>query len=1633
MATSDDQILMGQMNAQRDFVLPKRPKREAEITDDLEARMTDAVFSTDDTSDASYRIGDPDMRSIVVEDKKRMQDDESGFANQFYSSLESTIFMDNPRLAGRAIEGMGRVAGIDSMREFGENIVADFEAAPDKEKFVPRVSTYKDVDGLNSALDYVGSTLGQGLGSIGVSLAGAGAGALGGAAVGSVVPGAGTAAGAVAGGVTIGASGSSFILNYGDTYEYLMEQEGMDADEAARFALVPGAIMGALDAFAVGKLLGPAKKELSSNIIKRTGQLAARGAGTEAVTEAAQQVVQESAGEIAEAAGYATNDITFQQRFENVVNAGIAGGLTGGVVGGATSPFKKPTEVPAPPSKPEPDEFGIPPFSLNEEFLTDDNIDQIKNIVRPGYAYFTNSVGSRTQAPRAKKLGGVNVIGQGIAESGLLFNERNKGLRIRPFMYPLGAMEDADGTSVVERLKEAVERGDYLRNAPLTFVYELPIGDVPFQSKVVDGTTIYPGRDDVILNAAKALGSPGTELATAAAASIKEQRGVSRGRDLNRVMPPEFIKGVFVNGELMTLDDYKASLGLQTSAETQQAIEASAEISQQEEQTPAAGDMGLPPVGADTQFSINEKEVQTRFRTHSPVFKRVLAQTLSKIEPSREDVRLLNPLEANLIKLQLNKRFGADSFNPNDMTGRLFHDYYLDEQEIMRAQPTFDTIEDFEAQRELERTGGPVYLKGEGHFGPAPQPKRTQQYDPRPAKAFRVPRFTEAAEARRERQRDLADRGLMIERRKMVRDEYGFNEAEAIMAAVMSDEELDQFVKDQPVFRTEGIRFEDLKSVVRLPEDFEADPYDGPMYSIIKKGTEAWKNIMDFDRKKEAESMGIQPVKIDPSRSFPGGEKAPEAPARSVPTKTDQTTEVETTKGVVEEAGRFEVNMAQMAARLGQSMYAGNLSQVVIKEGIQNSFDAIKAMQSKGIGSSQIHIIVNDDDRTIQIVDDGSGMTLDIVKKAFLTLGGTHKEDTSAENSSGGHGMAKMAFLLGPERFQLETVRDGKRILIDATPLEIMNNDFKIKIEDGQPVVTDEQASYAVREMGEVEGHGTKITVKIPKTYTNPRNGKQQDVAMPYKSIGFLTEPLIGNVEVRYSEATTNYDSDGNRTGETVDPPKILNMGSNLDLSSYNKYTTVEFDWGRADLYIQDDRSDYPEAKILSSGLYQFEGAASLGLYSDPGFPYKIIVDIKPSVRSGESPLYPFNNSREGFAAPIKQDVNALGEYIKDIGFERDAQATAETFANAVSMERIDMEDVGGSFADARKAMLDSFADERRDADVTALEMEQERQEVSVTRIDSDSKKIIEIMKDGRKREKDYGKPKLEADKNPSMVAREIVETARRGEGFGNIDPSKPLFHNNTNVDYFAALKELPESERPTSAEEFFTELGSIVVEFREVCAESLSEYGGNAYKELNNPRATYASGISIDKDYHGVHVRAPYRAFFINPLPMSTYRVTHPYSAMESTLHTLLHEVTHVTQQGHNEHFTTEIFKNYTRLAESGHMEAFRNALKEVYGKHWKTFNSLRKIYGKHSTRNIGKSLEGSESRVRQGQGSIGIDRESAGDSPDVVSSEGYGQPDISRRTSRGTRPPRRSTEASEILASRVVEGLKRKDKTKK
>lgn len=436
---SDDQLLLNNSRSSRQFVLPESA--------DTDSTLPDLLGETLPTSPA-YEIAEPNMGALIVEDKIRQQNDDSGFANQLFGSLEQTIFQDNPRLSGRAIEGMGRVTGIDAMKEFGENIVREFDESPDKERFMPRVASYRDVDGLNSALDYMGSTLGQGLGSITMTLGGAAVGAGAGAAVGSVVPGAGTAAGAVSGGVAGGAAASSFLLNYGDTYEYLMEQEGMDADEAANFALVPGSIMAALDAFAVGKLLTPVKQNVASNVIRRTGQLAKRGAGLEAVTEAAQQVVQESAGELAEATGKAPNDIEFRQRFDNTVNAFIAGGLTGGVVGAATSPFQVPTE--AKPEAPPPSRAS---FEVKDELDTSVEDLQQQNRAR------------KTRFEEINQQFGAGLISQSEFDSLAAENQAEHGyLQTYIEFYESDAIPKIQSARYLERLRKDLSEGTINQN-----------------------------------------------------------------------------------------------------------------------------------------------------------------------------------------------------------------------------------------------------------------------------------------------------------------------------------------------------------------------------------------------------------------------------------------------------------------------------------------------------------------------------------------------------------------------------------------------------------------------------------------------------------------------------------------------------------------------------------------------------------------------------------------------------------------------------------------------------------------------------------------------------------------------------------------------------------------------------------------------------------------------------------------------------------------------------------------------------------------------------------------------------------------------------------------------------------------
>jgi hypothetical protein len=305
----------------------------------MDAEQTERWFGAIDARE--------DEREAAEAEAEAEFEAESGFTTQLLGSLERTVMKDNPRMGAKAVEGLGRVAGSQAMIDFGSKTAAEYDTSDDPAAFSPRIESIYDAEGFQDYIDYAGSTLGQGVASIGTMVAGGVAGAAAGAPLGLS-------------GVTapVGAFTAGFIQNYGDLYDTLVEQEGMDPNDAAKYALIPAGIMGALDTTGVIKIVKPARDGLSRNLVKRTAQLAIRGGGNEAVTEAAQQVVQESAGEIAEVTGLATKDIEFSQRFENVVNALVAGFIPGFTLGGASAVRVRPEDdAPAPPAAPAPEEI----------------------------------------------------------------------------------------------------------------------------------------------------------------------------------------------------------------------------------------------------------------------------------------------------------------------------------------------------------------------------------------------------------------------------------------------------------------------------------------------------------------------------------------------------------------------------------------------------------------------------------------------------------------------------------------------------------------------------------------------------------------------------------------------------------------------------------------------------------------------------------------------------------------------------------------------------------------------------------------------------------------------------------------------------------------------------------------------------------------------------------------------------------------------------------------------------------------------------------------------------------------------------------------------------------------------------
>jgi hypothetical protein len=652
-----------------------------------------------------------------------------------------------------------------------------------------------------------------------------------------------------------------------------------------------------------------------------------------------------------------------------------------------------------------------------------------------------------------------------------------------------------------------------------------------------------------------------------------------------------------------------------------------------------------------------------------------------------------------------------------------------------------------------------------------------------------------------------------------------------------------------------------------------------------------------------------------------------------------------------ERQGKLKSDEEQMLRIFSGSMYGAGIQDVAVKELLQNAFDSVKEAVYKGVlkGPGKIDIILNDQDRTITVTDNGIGMTTQIVDDGFFTVGGT-KKDVPPELRSGGYGIAKVAFMTSTAELSLDTVRDGVRnIVAGATPVQIRNGDFVIKTE---------RASK--------DEHGTTVVVKIPETYID-RNGKESDVY-------FLTDPsyitplkrsLVGPVEVNF----TGIDAFGGIKTQ------VLPIGKNFDDKKTPFLTKVNFDWGTADIYYGVERKnaeygdDAPKHEVLSSGVYQFNGtggySSAFNINLNEKIPYDIVVNIKPSVPASD-PSYPFTPEREKFRESHKEDIAALTSYLAQIARGTEAEGLQDVFKDIISMPKVA---VGGVNKDVEGKLRKLF---NKGGHKTAAKAFVAPKEINVTKgLVKDTKGVVLV--DTTKKSERAIEKSFEADKAAPKMEQFMNEMTQ--------DPRQPIFHNNTNVNFIEI------GEKYGDPQAFFAELGSLFVDMKEAIAD-----GMYAYAKLKAPNLWF-TGISVDKGYGGVSILVPFKGNLINPFYTQFGEKTLS-GVRERMLDTMIHELAHSDARSHGQPHNTEMIKIKLFLTDNGKYDIYRDKLLELLVKHESTFSAMKEAYDRSTTKNTAKSLEQYEKTSTSR--AIGSDAGISEDQPGAISA--------------GERPTRRS-----------------------
>jgi len=661
---------------------------------------------------------------------------------------------------------------------------------------------------------------------------------------------------------------------------------------------------------------------------------------------------------------------------------------------------------------------------------------------------------------------------------------------------------------------------------------------------------------------------------------------------------------------------------------------------------------------------------------------------------------------------------------------------------------------------------------------------------------------------------------------------------------------------------------------------------------------------------------------------------------KSLASSTSDTPAVQMSKKYM---GKAKANLKTFISMLRNKYLSDmdNMPNTVVKEMLQNSADAIKPLIEQGkIKQGNIDIKVNKNTRTITMRDNGIGMTKETLGGVFLEIGGSLKEITN-KGPAGGFGFAKAMLLYGSGDINVTTMRDGKISNLRTTGETLMEA-FVSEDKIGIPIDVFTREEYfneqAKFDAMFPEGHGTQITITVPKTYINNK-GVEDEIYMSQRLDDFfyeslLNSPLFQNINVTFEilKTTSGVDLNNDSFFETGQGEKV-GIGQNFPLDKFIPVFDVPYEWGNVKVYksINENPDIDPNVTVLSNGLFQFKDYIPLDFErpNDEVIPFEYYMDVEPAVKAGD-PAYPFDPDRRSFTEQAAKDIKVIKNGLYVLHKNQSLKDDTISFG---SIEQYTL-DGDGNITVSKKILLSS---EQKEGLLKKGIPEGTKPEIK------DGKIVI-------------GNQKVPI-RTPEDLKKAVVSSAEIVIPEDAIDHKKIALHNNAETTLrvykdgdsfysnaydgikntgFAPIQEVLREAFPTIVENegtlkeyrtgfdaFINEIGASFIILRDQVVR-LGEAGllidtTRNYKELN--KATI--GVSIDTKYTGVNLKVPFEGAFVNPfMADALFEIVTSESARRlqkevgyGIAGTMVHELSHYQERTHDGDFAKEMQKLTLKL----------------------------------------------------------------------------------------------------------------------